>query len=109
MAFIRYSHDIGSTALATRLREAEDVLIVPGDQFGLDRYLRMGLGVRADLLKEGLVRLDRVFASLPQRMRASHGRLLSYVPLTGSKAMIAVYRVVEPVRPVKAVRETLCT
>ena len=60
MAFIRYSHDIGSTALATRLREAEEVLIIPGDHFGLDRYLRIWLGGRADLLREGLVRLDRV-------------------------------------------------
>ena len=29
MASICYSHDIGSTALATRLREAEQVLVVP--------------------------------------------------------------------------------
>ena len=69
MAFIRYSHDIGSTALATRLREAEEVLIVPGDHFGLDGYLRVGIGGRADLLREGLARLDRMLASLPQRMR----------------------------------------
>lgn len=61
---IRYSHDIGSTALATRLREAEEVLIIPGDHFGLDRYLRIGLRGRPDLLREGLVRLDRVLATL---------------------------------------------
>ena len=64
-----YSHDVSSTALATRLREAEGVLIVPGDHFGLDGYLRMGLGGRPDLLREGLARLDRVLASLPQRTR----------------------------------------
>ncbi len=69
MAFIRYSHDIGSTALATRLREAEGVLIVPGDHCGLDGYLRIGIGGRPDQLREGLARLDRVLASLPQPMR----------------------------------------
>ena len=71
IAFVRYGHGIGSTALAARLREAEDVLIVPGDHFRLDGYLRIGVGVRADLLREGLARLDRVLASLPQRTQQS--------------------------------------
>ena len=66
MAFVRYRHDIGSTALATRLREAEGVLIVPGDHFGLDGYLRLGFGGRADSLRRGLARLDRVLAALPR-------------------------------------------
>ena len=74
MAFIRYGHDIGSTALATRLREAEGVLIVPGDHFGLDGYLRMGFGGRADALRGGLARLDRVLASLPQPAARSAAR-----------------------------------
>ena len=71
IALVRYGHDIGSTALATRLREAEDVLIVPGDHFRLDGYLRIGVGVRAELLREGLARLDRVLASLPPRTQHS--------------------------------------
>ena len=74
MAFIRYRHDIGSTALATRLRETERVLIVPGDHFGLDGYLRMGFGGRADSLRKGLARLDRVLAALPQPAARSSAR-----------------------------------
>ena len=74
MAFIRYGHDIGSTALATRLRETEGVLIVPGDHFGLDGYLRLGFGGRADSLGEGLARLDRVLAALPQPAAPSPAR-----------------------------------
>ena len=66
MAFIRYDHDIGSTALATRLREAERVLIVPGDHFGLDGYLRLGFGGRAEPLREGLGRLEQMLAALPR-------------------------------------------
>ena len=66
MAFVRYHQDIGSTALANRLRETEGVLVVPGDHFGLDGYLRIGYGGRAASLREGLARLDRVLADLPQ-------------------------------------------
>ena len=66
MAFVRYHQDIGSTALANRLRETEGVLVVPGDHFGLDGYLRIGYGGRPASLREGLARLDRVLADLPQ-------------------------------------------
>ena len=66
MAFVRYHQDIGSTALANQLRETEGVLVVPGDHFGLDGYLRIGYGGRPASLREGLARLDRVLADLPQ-------------------------------------------
>lgn len=62
--FARYDLPIGSTALVTRLRDEESVLIVPGDQFGLDGYLRLGIGEHVDYVLEGLARLrallDRV-------------------------------------------------
>ena len=66
IAFVRYGHDVGSTALADRLRRSEGVLVVPGDHFGLDGYLRIGYGGRAASLREGLARLDRVLADVPQ-------------------------------------------
>ena len=66
IGFVRYGHDIGSTALADRLRQTAGVLIVPGDHFGLDGYLRIGYGGRAESLREGLARLDRVLAALPR-------------------------------------------
>ncbi len=44
---------VNSTALTTRLREEKGVLIVPGDQFGMDGYLRIGFGGPAAELIEG--------------------------------------------------------
>ena len=67
IAFVRYGHDIGSTALADRLRRTAGVLVVPGDHFGLDGWLRIGYGGRAASLREGLARLDRLLADLPPR------------------------------------------
>lgn len=62
--FARYDLPIGSTALTTRLREEESVLVVPGDAFGMDGYLRLGIGERGDYVMEGLARfkalLDRL-------------------------------------------------
>ena len=66
LAFIRYGHAIGSTALATRLRETERVLVPPGDHFGVDGHLRIGFGGPPDALRAGLARLDRVLNSLPR-------------------------------------------
>ena len=65
IGFVRYGHDIGSTALADRLRQTAGLLVVPGDHFGLDGWLRIGYGGRAASLREGLARLDRVLADLP--------------------------------------------
>lgn len=62
--FARYDLPIGSTALMTRLREEESVLVVPGDAFGMDGYLRLGIGEHGDYVMEGLARfkalLDRL-------------------------------------------------
>ena len=66
IGFVRYGHDIGSSALADRLRQTEGVLVVPGDHFGLDGWLRIGFGGHTDSLRAGLARLDRVLADLPQ-------------------------------------------
>jgi aspartate/methionine/tyrosine aminotransferase len=64
--YTRYAHPINSTALVTRLREEESVLVVPGDQFGMDGYLRLGVGERVDYLMEGLARVRAVLDRLPQ-------------------------------------------
>jgi aspartate/methionine/tyrosine aminotransferase len=44
IAFVRYRHPINSTALIERLRDEHSVLVVPGDHFGMDGYLRLGFG-----------------------------------------------------------------
>ncbi len=60
IAFVRYRHRVNSTELTTTLRVEKGVLIVPGDQFGMDGWLRIGYGGPAAQLSEGLERLGQV-------------------------------------------------
>lgn len=62
--YVRYQHPINSTTLVTRLREEQSVLIVPGDHFGMDGYLRLGFGEPPDYNRAGLDRLKALLASL---------------------------------------------
>jgi aspartate/methionine/tyrosine aminotransferase len=41
---VRYHHQVNSTVLTERLRTERSVLIVPGDHFEMDGYLRIGFG-----------------------------------------------------------------
>lgn len=54
MAFVSYRSQMNSTELTTRLREDKSVLIVAGDCFGLDGYLRIGSGAEPGYLRSGL-------------------------------------------------------
>ena len=62
--YVGYDHPINSTTLVTRLREEKSVLIVPGDHFGMDRYLRLGFGEPPEYNRAGLERLKELLASL---------------------------------------------
>jgi len=64
IAYPRYSWPINSTKLMERLRDEQSLLVVPGDQFGMDGYLRIGLGNEPAELKAGLARMDSVLESL---------------------------------------------
>jgi aspartate/methionine/tyrosine aminotransferase len=64
IVFARYHRPINSTALTTRLRVEQGVLIVPGDHFGMDGYLRIGFGGPAHELFEGLSRLESLLRSV---------------------------------------------
>ena len=44
IVLVRYRHPINSTALVERLRDEQSVLLVPGDHFDMDGYLRIGFG-----------------------------------------------------------------
>jgi aspartate/methionine/tyrosine aminotransferase len=57
ICLLRYDQPIGSTELAERLRADKDVLVVPGDHFGMDRFIRIGFGVPRQDLIEGLGRI----------------------------------------------------
>jgi aspartate/methionine/tyrosine aminotransferase len=64
IAYPRYSWPVGSTRLVERLRDEQSVLVVPGDQFGMDGFLRIGLGNEPHGLRAGLERIDVVLRSL---------------------------------------------
>ena len=64
IAYVRYHEPVNSTRLVTELRERKSVLIVPGDHFGMDGYLRIGYGAETPQLREGLDRLHDLLASL---------------------------------------------
>ncbi len=65
IVYVRYNYPINSTELVTQLRDEKSVLIVPGDHFGMDGYLRLGFGERPDYLKQGLERLHQLLSALP--------------------------------------------
>jgi aspartate/methionine/tyrosine aminotransferase len=44
IVFVRHAHPIRSSELTERLREERSVLVVPGDFFDMDGYLRIGFG-----------------------------------------------------------------
>jgi aspartate/methionine/tyrosine aminotransferase len=44
ITFVQYRHPVNSTALVERLRDERSVLVVPGDHFDMDGYLRIGFG-----------------------------------------------------------------
>ena len=65
IAFVKYSHQIGSTALVERLREERSVLVVPGDHFEMDGYLRVGFGGDPLALTRALDHIGEVLDTVP--------------------------------------------
>ncbi len=63
IAFLRYDLEINSTELARRLREEKGVLVVPGDHFGMDHFLRISFGLPADYLEPALERIRELLTS----------------------------------------------
>lgn len=64
IVYVRYDYPINSTTLVTRLREEKSVLIVPGDHFGMDGYLRLGFGEPPEYNRAGLDRLRELLSSM---------------------------------------------
>jgi aspartate/methionine/tyrosine aminotransferase len=54
ITFAHYNLDINSTELVNTIREMKNVLIVPGDHFAMDRYLRFGYGETRERLAKAL-------------------------------------------------------
>lgn len=61
---LKYDQAINSSELAERLRVEKSILVVPGDHFGMDGWLRVGFGDDTDTLKRGLDRLSEMLLEL---------------------------------------------
>ncbi len=64
IAFVGYHLNINSTELATKLIQEKSVLIVPGDHFGVDKFIRISYGLPPDYLTEGLTRIQQLVTTL---------------------------------------------
>ena len=61
ICYAHYDAPVNSTEFAEKLRTEKDVLVVPGDHFGMDHYLRLGFGNPQDELMEALGRVREGF------------------------------------------------
>ena len=71
ICFLRYALDINSSELANRLRTEKSTLIVPGDQFGMDGFVRIGMGNTKGHLVGGLDRIDSFLREVKAGRRAA--------------------------------------
>jgi aspartate/methionine/tyrosine aminotransferase len=64
ICFLRYDLPVASLDLAERLRAEQDVLVVPGAHFGMERYLRIGYGLPPSDLVAALERTGTLLREL---------------------------------------------
>jgi aspartate/methionine/tyrosine aminotransferase len=64
IAYVRYKLPISSTALMNRVMKEQSVLIMPGEFFGMGKYLRLGYGYDLDYTLRGLARVEKVLNAL---------------------------------------------
>jgi aspartate/methionine/tyrosine aminotransferase len=60
IVWVRYREQVRSMAIAERLRAEQDVLVVPGEHFEMDGFVRLGFGMAPADLEEALERVFRV-------------------------------------------------
>jgi aspartate/methionine/tyrosine aminotransferase len=65
IVFVRFHHAINSTVLVERLRDEQSVLVVPGDHFDMDGFLRIGFGTHPGDLSTALERVGEVMDAIP--------------------------------------------
>ena len=63
IAYLRYRHAVKSSELMERCLREQSLLIVPGDHFGMDGFIRLNYGVPAGHLRQGLERLDQALST----------------------------------------------
>ncbi|MGD0308743.1 MAG: aminotransferase class I/II-fold pyridoxal phosphate-dependent enzyme [Acidobacteriota bacterium] len=69
IAYVRYDLPVNSTTIVERLLKEKSVLVVPGDHFGMDQYLRIGYGPPPDYLRQGLDLVREVIEEIRREMR----------------------------------------
>jgi len=71
LTMLAYAPDVPSLELANRLAEEASVMLAPGSTFGLEGYLRIGVGQEPAIFREGLERaaafIRRVGEGIPTR------------------------------------------
>jgi aspartate/methionine/tyrosine aminotransferase len=60
IVWVRYREPVRSTAIAETLRAEQDVLVVPGEHFEMDGFVRLGFGMAPADLEAALARVLRV-------------------------------------------------
>jgi aspartate/methionine/tyrosine aminotransferase len=69
IVFVRHTHPFRSSDLTDRLRDERGVLVVPGDYFDMDGYLRIGFGSDPEYLESALLRIGDFLSSLSAHAR----------------------------------------
>ena len=64
IAFVHYDLDVNSTQLVEHLIREKSVLIVPGDHFGMDHFLRISFGLPPEYLTTALDRVHDLVEEL---------------------------------------------
>jgi aspartate/methionine/tyrosine aminotransferase len=64
IAWLGYRRPWEADVLVEELRKRKDVLLVPGTQFGMDHFLRIGFAGDAEQLKRGLERVGELLAEM---------------------------------------------
>jgi hypothetical protein len=75
ICFAKYDLPVNSTVLAERLRTERSVLVVPGDHFGLDGYIRFGYGLPPNALRSALDRVAETLAEIVRNEAVSQARV----------------------------------
>ena len=61
---LSYDNPMNSSELAERLRVDKSMLLVPGDHFGMDNWVRVGFGDDTETLTAGLERFDSLLQEI---------------------------------------------
>ncbi len=60
LSFVKYDLPVGSSQFVEQLRQKKNVLMIPGDCFGLDHHLRISSALPLPYLETGLSRLNEL-------------------------------------------------